>query len=194
MSNNEEFRKQLYNNLNMRETEELTAIYEYNDHYEWDDLTFEVIKEILQKRLNEVPTQGKPVYEENKTDEYEYDEEDIVGVNAPVFYKPKETLWVVAWLNRAAIASLIISFLLNINNLAQTERVVLGTVFGGHLEWEYLAWVFAFINLLLTVGWTFVTVYIPLKALEFILKILMETEFNSRVPVKEEPEALESGL
>lgn len=65
---NEELRKQIYNELNLRETENLLEIWYANDHDEWSDIAFEAIKEILVGRLGEIPpeeafeeTQEEPI-------------------------------------------------------------------------------------------------------------------------------------
>jgi hypothetical protein len=55
MSN--DLREQIHNELNLRETEDLLEIWRANDHEEWSDTAFEVIREILSERLGEVPPQ-----------------------------------------------------------------------------------------------------------------------------------------
>ena len=47
---NHELRDQIYNNMNLRETDELLEIWQTNDRVEWSETTFEVIKEILKSR------------------------------------------------------------------------------------------------------------------------------------------------
>jgi hypothetical protein len=47
----EYLREQIYNNLSMRETEDLVDIYHRKITREWDEETFEIIKEILLQRL-----------------------------------------------------------------------------------------------------------------------------------------------
>lgn len=48
---------QIQDSLRIRETDELLEIWRRADHEEWTDLTFEVVKEILQERLGEIPAQ-----------------------------------------------------------------------------------------------------------------------------------------
>ncbi len=55
MDNN--LRKQIYNSMNLRETDDLVEIWQENDRKEWSDLAFSVIREILINRLEELPTQ-----------------------------------------------------------------------------------------------------------------------------------------
>lgn len=46
---------QQYRTFNQKETDELVEIWQTNNRYEWADLTFDVIREILQERLGELP-------------------------------------------------------------------------------------------------------------------------------------------
>jgi hypothetical protein len=50
-------RKQIYGNMNLKETEDLVEIWQENDRKEWSDLAFDVIREILVNRLGELPIQ-----------------------------------------------------------------------------------------------------------------------------------------
>ena len=61
MSN--KLRQQIYNTLNLRETEDLLDIWQTNDRVEWSETAFEVIEEILKQRLEEVPPQEEPIFE-----------------------------------------------------------------------------------------------------------------------------------
>lgn len=51
-------RAQIYNNLITRDTEELLEIWQSGDPSEWNEEVFEIIKEILVKRLGYVPPQS----------------------------------------------------------------------------------------------------------------------------------------
>ncbi len=64
----DDFRKQIYNNLKLKETDELMEIWKINDRVERSELAFDVIREILQQRLGEIPPQGEPVYEHVEQD------------------------------------------------------------------------------------------------------------------------------
>jgi hypothetical protein len=48
-------RKQIYNNMNLRETEDLVEIWQENNREEWSDLAFNVLSEILIDRLGKLP-------------------------------------------------------------------------------------------------------------------------------------------
>lgn len=48
-------REKIYNNLQLRETEDLLNIWHNGDTTEWDDVAFEIIKELLIERLGTIP-------------------------------------------------------------------------------------------------------------------------------------------
>ena len=62
----DDFREQIYRNFSQRQAEELLEIWRANDRYEWSEMTFDVIREILQARHIEPPPQDKPVYKAHK--------------------------------------------------------------------------------------------------------------------------------
>src|SRR5690349_11629098 len=51
-------RAQIYNNLIIKDTEELLEIWQSGDPAEWSEEVFEIVKEILVKRLGYVPSQS----------------------------------------------------------------------------------------------------------------------------------------
>lgn len=183
MSN--DLRKQIHDNLNLKETDELIEIWKTNDRVEWTDTAFDVLKEILQQRLGEIPHQNEPVLEHVKSGTREnYDESLLFDKfsdpdNAPVFYKPKEVLWANRWLNRIAVAAVAITILVNIPEIIRMQRIVL-SYFMGNLEWSVLSWLIALVISGLAIALQCFIVYFSLKTLASILKILMEMEFNSR--------------
>jgi len=59
---NDNFRSQIRNNLNQKETDELVEIWQKHNQNEWTELTFDVIQEILKDRQVELPMQDKPNY------------------------------------------------------------------------------------------------------------------------------------
>jgi hypothetical protein len=183
MSNN--LRKQIHDNLNLKETDELLEIWKTNDRAEWSDTAFDVMKELLEQRLSEIPPQNEPVLEHIEQETIDdYDENLHLDTftdpdNAPVFYKPREVLWANLWLNRVAIASVAITILVSIPEFGRMQRIVL-SYFRGNMEWNFVSWLIAFIVGGLAIGVQCFIVYFSLKALASILKILMEMEFNSR--------------
>ncbi len=177
-------RKQIYNNLSLKETDELVEIWQENDRVEWSEDTFSVIQEILQERLDEIPPQDEPILE--YTDNQENDIEDesdfeflIDGENLPEFYNPFEVSRLEKWLYQAAIVSVVASIISSLLGLQQTQRIIL-EFFMNNIEMNFTAWLIAIVVFVFAVGLQCILIYFPLKALGTILKILMEMEFNSR--------------
>jgi hypothetical protein len=181
MSNN--LHKQVYNNLNLKETDELVEIWQKNDHVEWAEDTFIVIREILQERLGELPPQDEPILEYVDDDKDNEDEVEVDFLiddeNPPEFYNPHEVLRLEKWLYQAAIASIIASVVTNLLGVTQMQGLVL-SFFRGEMEWDFVAWLITIVIFIFAVGLQGIIIYFPLKALGSILKILMEIEFNSR--------------
>ena len=164
---------QIYNNMNLKETEELLEIWQSNDRAAWTETAFAVVGEILKKRLGEVPPQSDPtvnVFEEKEEDQYLDDD------NQPVFYDPVNVLLLIDYLNWAARIALGLSVIYGFFNLPDWS-VILNIGRPGFNATSIL------ISILLTIAGTAlqaIIFYFPLKALAYILKILMEFEFNSR--------------
>src|SRR5262249_48881813 len=76
----DELRDQIYNNMNMKDTDELLEIWQTNNRYEWTDMAFDVIRQILQKRIGELPEQNEPVYEEEAEGDREDENEEDTQV------------------------------------------------------------------------------------------------------------------
>lgn len=173
-----DFRKQIYNNLNQKETDELVEIWQTNDRVEWREETFDVVREILLGRLGELPPQDVPVLEHIESEP----EDEIEGKsdNAPVFYLPQEVLWLDIWLNRAAIVAIVASIVSGLFELPGLQRITLSYFMGNNMEWDIVAWLIALVVFIFAVGLQSILIYFPLKALGSILKILMEMEFISR--------------
>ena len=60
MDNSDSLRDQIYNNMQLKTTEELLLILEQDDHDEWTDTAFEVIKKILIQRTGRLPEVPAP--------------------------------------------------------------------------------------------------------------------------------------
>ena len=80
----DELHDQIYSNMNMRDTDELLDIWQTNNRYEWTDMAFDVIRQILQKRIGQLPEQDDPVYEEEAEDNTEDEETDEAAINETV--------------------------------------------------------------------------------------------------------------
>lgn len=59
----DDFHEQVYANFNQKPTEALIEIWQSNNRVEWTEMTFDVIREILQERLVELPPQNEPITE-----------------------------------------------------------------------------------------------------------------------------------
>lgn len=175
--------KRIYNSLSLRETDELVEIWQTNDRFEWTETAFEVIREILQERLGELPAQNEPVWEHISDESDDSDEEVLEKLidedNLPVFYQPREMLWLETWLNRAAIASVAAIFLTNLLQLDSWHQVVSWYLYA-NVEGGIIAWLGALVLFASVVGLQGAIYYFGFKALGSILRILMEMEFNSR--------------
>jgi hypothetical protein len=57
----DDFRKQVYANFSQKSTDALIEIWRSNNRVEWTEMTFDVIREILQERLVELPPQNEPI-------------------------------------------------------------------------------------------------------------------------------------
>lgn len=181
-----DLQKHIYNNLNLKETDELVEIWKTNDRVEWSEAAFDVLKEILEQRLSEIPSQNEPVFEHAKPEINDYFYENLpLGMfsdpdNAPVYYEPKEILWTSFWLNRVAKAAVVITIIVSIPEIIRLQRIVL-SYFMGKMEWSFLSWLIASIVGSLEIAVECFIIYFSLKALASIIKILMEMEFNSRL-------------
>ena len=178
-----DLRKQIRSRLNLLETDELINIWHTNDHVAWTDLAFDVIQEILIERIGEPPSQDKLVANDIPTDldleVGDNENNDNNHENEPDFYEPNEVLWLEKWLNRAALASIGATILVNLVSLPNMRNIIL-TFNMVNLQWEALSWVIAIIIFVVVVAIESTIYYEALKTMGVVLRILMEMEFNSR--------------
>ena len=179
MSDN--LRNQIYSNLNLKPTDELIEIWQKNDRVEWTETTFEVLQEILQERLGELPPQNEPVFEYQEEIDEPGDKVIMDDDNPPVFYEPKEVLWLEKWLYRAAIAAIVATIVSSLLELPRMQSIV-WSYFTYKPESSSAAWLISIVIFSFAAGLQCILLYFPLKALGSILKILMEMEFHSRAP------------
>lgn len=167
----DDFRRHLQDQFEQKDTVELLAIWQENDRVEWSSQTFEVVEEILKTRLGELPPQNEPILEHIAVPDdqkeaaidpssplYPY----LAAENAPVLYDPSAVLRLERWLNR--LAWVFAGFWIMYGffaNIPMWENEVLLLAFGASI-----------LNALVT--------FLMLKALAFILKMLMQMEFSSR--------------
>jgi len=65
----DELRKQIYNNLKLKDIYELLEIWRVNNRVIWSDTTFEVLREILREKFGKVPPQDEAVLESTEDSE-----------------------------------------------------------------------------------------------------------------------------
>jgi hypothetical protein len=179
-----ELHNQIYNELNLRETEDLLVIWHTNDHEEWSDTAFEVIKEILNERLSEVPPQELTSNEEEESLENDgLDEWEVKALddeNQPEFYNTLEVVMLKDNINKAAKAVVVIYALVNLINIQGYISLVGSYFVSREGLFTPLIYFMAFILVCLNAAIGIAIVYFPLKALAHVLRILMEMEFRSR--------------
>ena len=179
---NNELRYQIYNNFDSKETDELLEIWKTNDHVEWSDLAFEILEEILMKRIGELPVQNDAIFEykdkEDVADKLEDWEVKLLGnENQPEFYDTLEVLSLKDDINKLVKAVIFVKIGFAIVNF-QTVQGILQGYFPSTNQMPAILW--SLLLTILAVGIDIAIVYFPLKALAHILRILMEMEFNSR--------------
>ena len=176
----DDFRRQLQDRFEQKDTAELLALWQQNDRVKWSSQTFEVIEKILRARLGEVPPQNEPILESTAESE---DQKEVVNPasplypylaseNAPVLYKPRDVLRLERWLNR--LAWVFAGFRL-LYGLVSTFPAGMGPSYW--LErGEVLFLVLAFGSLIINAA----IPWLMLKGLAILLKMLMQMEFSSR--------------
>ena len=193
MTNN--LRNQIYKNFNSYDTERLIQIWEANNRNEWSDTAFETLKEILQERLDALPLQGEAVYEEKEIQESFFSkakkwfstDDEMVTYSHPLqegegatFYNPQEVLNIYRWLNRIAKAMIPISIVLGLIYLPQTADIVRSYFMNSYQDMTVVIWFITLVMVTIGTVLQIIFTYYPLKALAYILKILIEVEHNSR--------------
>lgn len=182
---NEQLRKQIYSNFDTMPTEELTEIWVKNDRVEWSDLAFEVLEDILEKRIDNLPEQNMPILD-HKNDENIDDRDDDLGdweikllddENQPELYDTLEVLSLRDNVDKLIKAAVFIYIFLAILN-SYTGTFLFGGKLPSFKDAPDILWDLFITSI--TTGIKIALVYFPFKALNQILRILMEMEFNSR--------------
>ncbi len=181
---NNKLREQIRGNMNVKETDELLAIWRSNIRVEWSDEAFDAILEILKERGAEIPKQDEPVYqiaEEKLTDDRldVWEAKALDDENQPEFYDVLEVITLKDNINLAAKAIIVLYSLVNLLNF-QGYVSLFSSYFIGHEEFMPFVYLVALIFMILNTVVNIAIVYLPLKALASILRILMEMEFRSR--------------
>ena len=182
-----DFRSQIYENMNLKDTDELLDIWQANDHSEWSDAAFDVAKEILVKRLGELPPQDDPSLKDEdenddtrKVDEFELTEWEAKLIDAeeqPEFYDTWDAVELIRKINKVAKWVLVLNILVGVFTFPAIQQLMQG-IFSENPDLMSIG-----LGLLISsvsVALNILITYFPLKALAYILRILMEMEFNSR--------------
>lgn len=177
-------RMQIYRNQNQKETEELVAIWQANNRYEWTDLTFEIIEEILRSRLDTLPPQNEPIYKLVKYEPEEvFENADMEAFlkaeDAPIFYDPRQVLRFEKWLNRVAIVAVVATGVVTLLGMPEIHQTI-ASIFPQNVIWRAGVWFIIVWLMSFLVGIQCLLLYFSLRSLSVILKILMEMEYNSR--------------
>jgi hypothetical protein len=175
--------EQIYENLNLKDTDELLEIWQTNNRGEWSDVAFDIVREILTKRIGELPPQNEPVTgpeKEEKVDELgleEWEAKLIDNESQPDFYDTLEVIEFRKTINKVAIAVVVLNIVSAVFEFSTTKQLLQGIF--PTLE-KLPSILLAFTAMAIAVGISILIYYYPLKALAHILRILMQMEFNSR--------------
>jgi hypothetical protein len=179
-------REQIRNNLNLKDIYELLEIWKSNNRVIWSDTTFEVLREILQERMGQVPLQDDPILEsddpEDEKDEIEAGREEweaklLADENQPELYEVSEVLIFKDNINKVAVGVIVVYILLGLLSIQSIRAILQGIPVSFS---EVVRSLPNEIFTILFVGLKIVVTYVSLKALAHILRILMEMEFRSR--------------
>jgi membrane-bound acyltransferase YfiQ involved in biofilm formation len=99
--------------------------------------------------------------------------------NAPAFYKPEEVIKLETWLNRAAVATVVMTIISGFLAFPTSYHTF---TLAAPSDAPLNIGIASLVILALILGAAFQSIisYFSLKALAFILKILMEMEFKAR--------------
>lgn len=173
--------KKIYSRFDVKETEELLRIWVANNRVEWSDVAFDVLEEILKKRINELPPQNAPILENHgddlNTNLEEWEVKLLDDDNQPELYDTVEVLELKDNINKVAKAVVVVNIVVGIFSL----QFVPGMFFGAFPRMEQMSgFLLNIFTTTLVVGINIAVTYFSLKALVHTLRILMEMEFNSR--------------
>ena len=187
----DDLHRQIYGNMNFKDTEELLEIWNKNNRAEWTDQAFDVVREILESRIGMLPSQGNAVFStEEETEaatesreDVELDLEDweaklVDSDSQPTFYDTLEVIELRRNINRMARVIVILSILWAIFSYPTMQSLIRGYFpTNDHIITAFVA---SIVAIAIGVGLNIIFMYYPLKALAHILRVLMEMEFNSR--------------
>ena len=175
---------QIAASLSHKSTDELVEIWTTNDRAEWSDAAFGVIEAILKERLGTLPTQNQPILKDVEQKaastvlETPTEEAGPSGYE-PVFYQPRKVLELVRSLNRLVPIAVLVIAISGIPIVFSLGDIFF-TIFIYSAFGVLIAWTIAIVMGLLIIAVECLIVLLLLKATAYILRILMEMEFNSR--------------
>ncbi len=175
---------QIYQNMNLKDTNELLDIWQTNDREEWSEDAMGIVKQILMERGMEIPEQTGPreqSEEENVIDDGldEWEARILEAEGQPDFYDPLEVIDLKDNINKTARAVIIVYILEGIVYFSSYLPIV-RSYFSNFQAYAPLIYFISFIVAALSTAVSIAIIYFPLKALAHILRILMEMEFRSR--------------
>jgi hypothetical protein len=125
--------------MNVKETAELLEIWKKNNHAEWSDLAFEVVRVILEDRLGELPPQDEAVFTVEPVAEQEKESEEdaeleleewetrlVDNENQPVYYDTLEVIELRRNIDRLARIVVILSILSGIFGFPTMQSLLRG--------------------------------------------------------------------
>lgn len=178
----ETLREQIRGNLKSKDIYELLEIWRINNRVVWTDTTFEVLREILKERINEVPPQDNPILEIEEEFELiptgnEWEEKILDSDDQPELYDPLEVIFFQRNVDRLSIVIAVFYSLSGLFSSQLKQLYLDGMTLSVNDIVIALPSIFAeLLGILIQIT----LIYFPLKALAYILRILMEMEFNSR--------------
>ncbi|MCZ2121648.1 MAG: hypothetical protein LC108_05220 [Anaerolineales bacterium] len=109
----DQLRQNIYSNFKSMTDEELIEIWIKNDRVEWSDIAFEVLEEILEKRIEKLPSQNDPIikYQDKAAENKQLEDWEIKLLddeNQPELYDTLEVLSLKDNINKLAKAVVII--------------------------------------------------------------------------------------
>jgi hypothetical protein len=154
--------KAIRDNWKQKESKELLEIWQENNRAEWSDMTFDIIRQILEERGIEIPEQDE--IEVDMQDDEEADANAENRPHAPTFYQPQQVLFFAEVTSK--MAWVILSF-----TILNGVRLLFN-------ELDFPLWSAALNTFIAMI--TGIFTFFMMKGIAYGLYILMEFEFNSR--------------
>ena len=178
----EDLRDQIRNNFEQKDIYELLMIWKANNRIVWSDTAFGILENILKERLRTLPPQNEPIIELEEVDRSNIvlevweanllDDEDQPGL-----YEVEKVLRLKNNINRIAVWVIIVNIFIGLLDFQFVKAMIQGIPLSFI---ETIQLIPKELGTILSVGLKIAITYFPLKALVYILRILMQMEFNSR--------------